>query len=255
MSIVKYNNNTEKIYSRKRIIIPKIRFHRAGRKDEFRRSRKSNKKLKSFIRLIAIFVLELVVARSILNALNPIINNQCLNKAKSIATIITNEQATIVMENYKYEDLAVVIKDDSGKIQMIKLNIIPVNEIISDVALRTQNELNSIDSTQIGIRLGSFFGIKLFSGMGPKINIRISSIGNVETNLKSEFKTAGINQTLHQIYLEIECEILVLTPYDSLSERIRNQVLIAESIIVGDIPNSYYNFDGTDSSDALKAID
>lgn len=255
MSIVKYNNNTEKIYSRKRIIIPKIRFYKTGRKDEFRKSRKSNKKLKSFIRLIAIFVLELVVARSILNALNPIINNQCLNKAKSIATIITNEQATIVMENYKYEDLAVVMKDDSGKIQMIKLNIIPVNEIISDVALRTQNELNSIDSTQIGIRLGSFFGIKLFSGMGPKINIRISSIGNVETNLKSEFKTAGINQTLHQIYLEIECEILVLTPYDSLSERIRNQVLIAESIIVGDIPNSYYNFDGTDSSDALKAID
>ena len=55
--------------------------------------------------------------------------------------------------------------------------------------------------------------------------------------------------------MEIECEILVLTPYDSLSERIKNQVLIAESIIVGDIPDSYYNFNGTDSSDALKAID
>ena len=184
MSIAKYNNNTEKIYSRKRIIIPKIKLYKTGKKDGPKGAGNSNKKLKLFIRLIAIFILELVVARGILNALNPIINNQCLNKAKSIATIITNEQATIVMENYKYEDLAVVIKDDSGKIQMIKLNIIPVNEIISDVALRTQNELNSIDSTQIGIRLGSFFGIKLFSGMGPKINIRISSIGNVETNLK-----------------------------------------------------------------------
>ncbi len=192
--------------------------------------------------------MEITIARVIISAINPIIKNQCINQAKNIATIISNEQATVVMGNYKYEDLATIIRDDSGKIQMIKLNIIPVNEIISDVAIKIQEELNNTDSTKIAIRLGSFSGSKLLSGFGPKINIRISSAGNVETNLKSEFKTAGINQTLHQIYLEIKCEIKILTPYETVCESIFNQVLIAESVIVGDIPTNYYDINRNKSN-------
>lgn len=255
MSIVKFHKKEDKIYSRKRIIIPKINYYRADKLGKPKNFNIVTNNPKKFFRLFVILIIEILVSRNIIVSLNPIINNQCLNKAKNLATIITNEQATVVMENYKYEDLAVVIKDDSGKIQMIKLNIIPVNEIISDVALKIQNELNNVDSTNIGIRMGSFSGIKLFSGVGPKISFRMSSIGNVETNLKSQFKTAGINQTLHQIYLEISCEILVLTPYDSVSEKIYNQILIAESIIIGEIPGSYYNFNGADNNDAIRAID
>ena len=255
MSVPKYHNKMEKIYSRNRIIIPKIKFFKIKGSRKLKNNDKNFDGKNKWIKLIIILLVELLVARNIINSLNPIINTQCINRAKNIATMITNEQATIVMENYKYEDLAVAIKDDNGKIQMIKLNIIPVNEIISDVAINIQDELNNLDSTLLEIRLGSFSGIKLLSGMGPKINIRISSIGNIETNLKSEFKSAGINQTLHQIYLEIECEIAVLTPYDSVSEKIKNQILIAESIIVGDIPSSYYNFNGADSSDAIRAVD
>lgn len=246
MSIPKYHNKMEKIYSRKRIVIPKIKFYK---NDD------NNKKSKAFAKIIIMLIIEIFVARNIMNAINPIINTQCKNKAKSIATIISNEQATIVMENYKYEDLAVVIKDDSGKIQMVKLNIIPVNEIISDVAIKIQEELNNSENTNFGIRLGSFFGVKLFSGVGPSLNVRMSTIGSVETDLKSEFKSAGINQTLHQIYLDIDCEVSILTPYDNITEKIENQILIAESIIVGEIPQSYYNFDGIDESNALEIID
>lgn len=246
MSIHKYHNKVEKIYSRKRIIIPNFKFNK---------NQDSNKKNKAFIKIIIMLIIEILVARNIMNAINPIINTQCVNKAKSIATIISNEQATIVMENYKYEDLAVVIKDDNGKIQMVKLNIIPVNEIISDVAIKIQEQLNNVESTKFGIRLGSFLGVKLFSGVGPNMNVRMSTIGNVETELKSEFKSAGINQTLHQIYLDISCEVSILTPYDNINEKIKNQVLIAESIIVGEIPQSYYNFDGVDTNSTMEVID
>lgn len=83
----------------------------------------------------------------------------------------------------------------------------------------------------------------------------MSTIGNVETELKSEFKTAGINQTLHQIYLDITCNVSILTPFNSTTEEIKNQILIAESIIVGEIPSSYYNFNGTDNKDALEVIE
>lgn len=249
MSTIKYHNKNEKIYSRKRIIIPRVQYYKTNN------TNKNYKKQKSIIRILIIFIIEILVARNIINAINPIIDTQCVNQAKNIATIITNEQSSIVMEKYKYEDLATVIKDDNGKIQMVKLNIIPVNEIISDVAIRVQNELNNVETADMGIRLGSFSGSKLLSYFGPKINIKISCIGNVGTDLKSEFKSVGINQTLHQVYLDIDCEVMILTPYNTKNEKIKNQVLIAESIIVGEIPNTYYNLDGVDSSSAMKIIE
>lgn len=249
MSTIKYHNKNEKIYSRKRIIIPRVQYYKTNN------TNKNYKNQKSIIKILIIFIIEILVARNIINAINPIIDTQCVNQAKNIATIITNEQSSIVMGKYKYEDLATVIKDDNGKIQMVKLNIIPVNEIISDVAIRVQNELNNVETADMGIRLGSFSGSKLLSYFGPKINIKISCIGNVETDLKSEFKSVGINQTLHQVYLDIDCEVMILTPYNTKNEKIKNQVLIAESIIVGEIPNTYYNLDGVDSSSAMKIIE
>ena len=245
MYIPEHHNKMGKIYSRSRIKIPKFYFYKRNKLP-----RKSN----VVIRIIFIFAIEIIVAKSIITAVDPIIKRQCSNKAKSIATMISNEQATIVMENYKYEDLAVVIKDNDGKIQMVKLNIIPVNEITSDVAIKIQQELNNVENASFGIRLGTFTGIKLLSGVGPYIKVRMSTIGNVEINLKSKFKTAGINQTLHQIYLDITCDVSILTPFNSTTEIIKNQILIAESVIVGEIPSTYYNFNGTDSKDALEII-
>lgn len=102
---------------------------------------------------------------------------------------------------------------------------------------------------------GSFTGFKLLAGKGPGVPIKISSIGNVETDLKSEFKSQGINQTLHRVYLQVVCEVSILTPYKDITEKISNQVLIAENVIVGKIPNTYYNLNGVDQSNAVDIIE
>ena len=94
------------------------------------------------------------------------------------------------------------------------------------------------------LRFGSFTGLKLMSGKGPGIKIRISTIGNVKTDLKSEFVSKGINQTLHRIYLQVDCEVSILTPFDDITQSISNQVLLAENVIIGNIPNTYYNLEG-----------
>lgn len=101
---------------------------------------------------------------------------------------------------------------------------------------------------------GSFTGFKLLSGSGPGIKIRISTIGNVKTDLKSEFISQGINQTLHRIYLQVNCQVSILTPFNNITQDITNQVLIAENVIVGNIPESYYNLVGIDSGDAMQMI-
>lgn len=79
--------------------------------------------------------------------------------------------------------------------------------------------------------------------------------GTVETDLKSEFKEAGINQTLHRIYLEVRCNVSILTPYDTINETIINQVLLAEGVIIGNIPNTYYNLEGLNSDQMLETIE
>ena len=79
--------------------------------------------------------------------------------------------------------------------------------------------------------------------------------GTVETDLRSEFKEAGINQTLHRIYLEVKCKVNILTPYDTITETIYNQVLLVEGVIIGNIPETYYNLEGLNSDQNLEAID
>ena len=88
----------------------------------------------------------------------------------------------------------------------------------------------------------------MLSGRGPGVKIRISSIGNIETNLNSEFTSQGINQTLHRIYVDINCKVKVLTPF--------KDILLAENVIVGNIPDTYYNLEGLNgTSDALEMVE
>lgn len=106
------------------------------------------------------------------------------------------------------------------------------------------------------MHFGSFTGFKLLAGRGPGIKITISSIGDVETDLRSEFTAQGINQPLHRVYLQVKCNVNILTPFDNIEREITNQVLLVENVIVGNIPNSYYNLEGLDgNSDAMELIE
>lgn len=91
--------------------------------------------------------------------------------------------------------------------------------------------------------------------MGPDIEMKMLIDGSVETDLKSEFKGAGINQTLHRIYLEVRCNVNILTPYDVINETIVNQVLLIEGLIVGNIPDAYYNLEGLNSDQMMEMVD
>lgn len=222
----------DKIYSRRRINFPKPL-----------KNNMDNEKILKIVKIFLIISIAMVTANVIIRAITPIIDKQCVNKAKSIATKISNEQATIVMSKYKYEDLCTMEKDNNGNVTMIKANIIPINEIISDVAIYIQEELNKTENSEFSIKLGSFTGSKILSGRGPNVNIKISTIGNLDTSLESEFISAGVNQTLHRLYLQVECNVIILTPFNTMEEKITNQVLLAEAVIVGTPPSTYIKSD------------
>ena len=237
-----------KIYSRPRIKLPKVSIK--GVPPEILKRRKK------IIEIIFILIIAFSVVKLVLDAVLPIFNTLCENRAKSIATMISNEQATIVMTEHSYDELFTIEKDNNGNVVMIKANVVPINEIISDVANKIQEQLDQKGREDVEIALGSFTGFKLLAGRGPGIKIRISSIGNVETGLRSEFTAQGINQTLHRVYLQVKCRVSILTPFNDIEQEITNQVLLIENVIVGNIPSTYYNLEGLNGrSDALEVVE
>lgn len=229
------------IYSRPRIKIVK-----------FKRNTKKISKKKKFT---LVFIITVIIITAIVKTIEPLFNKLCKEKALSTATIITNQVTTRVMNKYAYSDFITIHRDKNNNINMIQSNLQNINNFIGDVTEQIQSEINKLEEDEISIRLGSFTGINVFSAMGPKIPIKISTLGNIKTSIKSEFVNSGINQTLHRLYLEMECEISVLTPFNTIDEKISNELIIAENIIVGEIPSSYYNIEGVTSNEALELVE
>ena len=138
-----------KIYSRPRIKIPKIVINS-------KRKIRSTK-VKKMTTLIVILIIAFFTAKLILDAVLPIFDNLCENRAESIATIISNEQATNVMKEHNYDELYTIEKDNEGNITMIKSNVISINEIISDVANKIQKEINETGKEDIQIALRELY--------------------------------------------------------------------------------------------------
>ena len=232
------------IYSRPRIRLPKF----------FIINNKRNIKHKKIFKMFYIFFAFLLVFGVIVKSVTPTFNKLCSDKAKSVATIITNDETTNAIIDYKYSDFIIIHKDDKGNILMLESNMKNINIVISDVANRIQKSINNTESEDVSISLGSFTGVSILSGRGIKVPIRISTIGNVKTNVRSEFVSQGINQTLHRLYLDIESEISVLTPFNTINESIKNQLILAENIIVGEIPETYYDLNGITSRDVMEVM-
>lgn len=237
-----YNEKNSKIYSRKRIKLPNFKIS-------------ENKITSKIIKIIIIITIAVLTAVVILKAINPIIDKLCLSEAKNIATKISNDEATNVMDKYAYNDLVNITKDKNEDVVLVQANTNAINDIASRIPNDVIEKMSKNTNSTITIYLGSIFGLKILSGRGPKISAKIANTGNVETNLVSEFKAQGINQTLHRIYLELKMEVSILTPYDTVSTTITNQVLIAESIIVGAVPNSYYNLNTMNSNDIVRTTE
>lgn len=234
-----------KVYSRRRFLIKPL----FGNKN-------SHKKINSkYKKLIFLIIILMIIIKIILSYFEPIFETMCEEKAKSIATIITNQQSTIIMNKYQYEELYTIEKDEAGNIVIIKSNVVPINNMISDLTENIQNEFNDIEKTKINIPFGNLLGIYFLSGMGPNIPIQVAISGTLDTEVKSEFIAQGINQTLHRVYVEFICNVKIITPLKNYEKTITNQVIIAEHVIVGNIPDSYYNFDNIREEDTLNAIE
>ena len=170
----------------------------------------------------------------------PLVVETSRSQIKVYATKSMNYAVTEAMnQNITYDDLINIVTDASGRISMIQANSIKINNVSMMIERITLSHLLEISRNPIKIPAGAFTGITIFSGIGPSILIDIYPYGEVGCRFLSQFISAGINQTQHKIYVDVNAKINVVLPFRTLQVQMENQVLVCESVIIGDIPETY----------------
>ncbi|MNM55692.1 Sporulation protein YunB [compost metagenome] len=145
-------------------------------------------------------------------------------------------------KEFNYDDIMKIEKDGQGNITMIRADTIKLNSLAAKVSLESQNKLRDMGAVGIKIPIGYISKNVILSNLGPSVKVRMLPIGSVKTNYISEFESAGINQTRHKIYLEVETSIKVIIATKSDEVQIKNTIPVAETIIVGKVPTTNLDF-------------
>ena len=141
--------------------------------------------------------------------------------------------------NITYDRIVYFEKDLNGKITALKTNMSEANRLRTEILDLINEEILALDTADIGIPLGSLFLPEFLSGKGPVIPVRVLSIRNSDAKFVSQFSQAGINQTLHRLNMEVTIDVAVLVLGETNSYAVSSQVVVAETIIVGDVPQTF----------------
>ena len=150
----------------------------------------------------------------------------------------------IEMGNIQYDRIVYFEKDLNGRITALKTNISEVNRLKTDILNLINEEILAMVSSQLGIPLGNFILPEVLSGKGPGIPIEVLSIRNSDAAFSSRFSEAGINQTLQQINMDVSVDVTVLVLGAAESFTVTSQVVVAETVIVGDVPQTFFQTGG-----------
>lgn len=188
--------------------------------------------------IIAIFSFVLALSLFLLyHQIGKNIDEICEYKCKATANRIITD---VISQNLEgSEEQYIKIIRDGSKIQSIETNSAAVNKTQNEIKEAINNNLSSIMDNKIKLPLGTVSGINFLSGRGPDLSLELYQLGSVDTELKSEFKSAGINQTKYKIYLTVKLELSAVMPGYSIDIKINNDYLMSETVIVGDMPNMY----------------
>lgn len=195
--------------------------------------------------LIVIFILICFF----IDAAYPVFKSSCENTAKSKGVHIINQEVNEIVKNINYSDLISIEKDESGKVNFIKMDTTQINKIVSQINLNIQDEFDKIPRVKVFINMGTISGISMLNKLKPQFEIELESAGILNSNVNTEFTSVGINQTQHKIYLNVSGKIGILTPFGSFSQTISSKVLLTDAVIVGEVPDTYYNLEGIENED------
>lgn len=149
----------------------------------------------------------------------------------------------------RYDRVVYFEKDLDGKITALKTNMSEINRLKTETLNIINDEILALDASHLGIPLGSLFLPEFLSGKGPSIPVQILSIRNSDAKFNSNFTQAGINQTLHQLTMLVGVDVAVLVLGETAVFTVSSEVVVAETIIVGAVPDTLFHTGGNYGSE------
>jgi sporulation protein YunB len=197
-------------------------------------------------RLAILLIILALLFFSLRSKYREVIEELAQTQVKNTTSDLTNDAIAkqIAVGNIAYDRIVFFEKDLEGRITALKTNMSEVNRLKTDILNIINDEILSLDTSDIGIPLGSLFLPEFLSGKGPAIPVRILSIRNSDATFVSHFSEAGINQTLHRLNMEVSIDVAVLVFGHTSSFTMSSEVVVAETVIVGDVPQTYLQTGG-----------
>lgn len=199
------------------------------------------------IRIGIIILVFLVLVMTLRSKYRYVIRDLAQTSVMNTTSDLTNDAISkqIAAGNIAYDRIVYFEKDLEGRITALKTNMSEVNRLKTDVLNIINDEIMALDNSDIGVPLGSLFFPELFSGKGPAIPVHILSIRNSDASFVSSFSQAGINQTLHRLNMEVSIDVAVLVLGETTNFTMTSEVVVAETIIVGQVPNTFLQTGGS----------
>ena len=206
------------------------------------KKRKKVVKIASFVLILLLILSILIVLNTYWKSTLPTLLDITQAKISAQTVLVINQAVTTSFQDTDvFGDLISIQRDNDGNIILLTANSLQANKLARQTAIVSQQRLDQLAKEQIEVPFGTISGIPLFSEMGPEITITVTPIGAVNCTFTSTFESVGINQTLHRMFIQVECKMDLIIPQMHHTMECVVPILVSESIIIGKVPQTYLN--------------
>ena len=197
-------------------------------------------------RCVMLLILLLAVFLLLRDQYDRVIQSLARTQITNTTSDLTNDAIArqISEGDIRYDRIVYFEKNLDGRITALKTNMSEVNRLKTDILNIINDEILALDTMDLGIPLGSLILPQFFSGKGPQIPVRILSIRNSDATFESNFTQAGINQTIHQLTMVVSIDVAMLVLAKTSSFTVTSEVVVAETVIVGEVPQTFLQTGG-----------
>lgn len=204
----------------------------------------------AMIGVVVTLLLGIAAALLLQTKINPLAEELALAKISDAASNVINQAVSQQIEegNVGYQDLVNLERDNEGNITALTTNMREMNRLKTQLLTRLDSDIYDISDDEISIPLGNLTGIQLLSGRGGSIPVKIVAVSSSDADFRGEFYSAGINQTVHRIMMDVAIDLIVLLPTGTVTDRVVTEVCVAETVLLGKVPESYTYFSGNNDN-------
>ena len=201
-------------------------------------------KKRRFLRRLLLLILVLLIIFLLIDRnFKPLVFSLAEARSAAMASqVLQGALAEAIEDGVEYDDLMTVRMDERGQVALLMANTMRMNQLADRAGQAALRRLNNMSSERVTVPLGAALGMTLFAGTGPGVPVSIIPIGSIATDFATEFEACGINQTRHKVYLKVTASIRIVIPTGAKTTQVSANMLVAESIIVGSVPEGFVGY-------------